>query len=99
MALAPLPPIGAASAGLPATGVADRAPAAGFGEALQRGLGSVSAMEHAADGVAQSLATGGPAQVHDLMVAATKSQVGVDALVAVRNRAIEAYQDVMRLQV
>ena len=70
-----------------------------FGDALQRGLQAVSDLEHTADGVAQSLATGGPATVEDLMVATTKAQLGVEMLAPVRDRAVEAYQEIMRMPV
>jgi flagellar hook-basal body complex protein FliE len=98
MAIAPLPPIGALTGAAPAA--APAAPASpGFGAALKRGLEQVSGLEQSANEVAQNLATGGGAQVSDLMVATTKSQIAVDLLVAVRNRAVEAYQEVMRLPV
>lgn len=72
---------------------------AGFGEALQRGLQAVSDLEHNADGVAQSLATGGPATIEDLMVSTTKAQLGVEMLALVRDKAVEAYQEIMRMPV
>lgn len=97
MAIAAIPPVGALpAAGAPAAG----APAApGFADALRNGLEGVSRLEHAADAVTQSVATGGPAQVHDLMIATTKASLGVDLLTQVRNRALEAYQEIMRLPV
>lgn len=97
MVITPIPPIGTIAA--PTASATVGAPAAGFGDALSRGLQGVSALEQSADNVAQSIATGGGAQVHDLMIATTKSQVATDTLVAVRNRAVEAYQEIMRLQV
>lgn len=101
MALSAIPPIGA---GVGAVADAARArpgaaAAPGFGEALKRGLTGVSQLESSADAVAQNLATGGGAQVHDLMIATTKASIGVELLTAVRNRAVEAYQEVMRLQI
>ena len=102
MAFAPIPPIGAGPApvgGPAAVTGPQQAAKPGFGDALTRGLSQVSSLEHGADSVAQSLATGGPAQIHDLMVATTKASIGVELLTAVRNRAVEAYQEVMRLQV
>ncbi len=77
----------------------DPAPAAGFGDSLQRGLQSVSQLERAADDAALSFATDGPTAVHEVMTATTKSQLATETLVAVRNRAVEAYQEIMRLQV
>lgn len=86
----PLPPTP------PATGTPPASP--GFGDALARGLQQVSGLEHRADALVQDVATGGPTKVHDVMVATTQSALAVDLLVAVRDRALEAYHEVMRLQ-
>ncbi len=94
-----VPPIGVGGIG-PLAGVGAAAPsrpAAGFGDALVRGLEQVSASEQRVDTLATDMAAGGPTQVTDLMVATTESQLAVDLLVQVRNRAVEAYQEVMRL--
>jgi flagellar hook-basal body complex protein FliE len=87
-------------------GVGRAAPAAaapagdqGFGQALQRGLQAVSALEHQADGVAQNVAVGGPATIEDLMVATTKAQLGIEMLAVVRDRAVQAYEEIMRMPV
>lgn len=80
------------------TGVEQPA-APGFGDLLTKGLREVSQLEFAADAATESLATGGGAKVHDVMVANTQSSLAVDLLVQVRNRAVEAYQEIMRMQV
>ena len=91
-------PIGAAGATpLAAAARPEAKPPAGFGEALSKGLKEVSGLEQQADDVTQSMATGGGAQIADLMVATTKSQLAVDLLVQTRNRAVEAYQEIMRM--
>lgn len=93
-----IPPIGAAGAmPLPAVRPQAQTAAPGFGDALMKGLEQVSATERKADAVTQSMATGGPAQISDLMVATTKSQMSIDLLVQTRNRAVEAYQEIMRM--
>lgn len=97
MAISPISAISPAQPGQ--VGQVTPAPAAGFGDALMRGLEGVSGLERQADAVTQSLATGGSAQIHDLMTATAKASLGVDLLVQVRNRAVEAYQEIMRLQV
>lgn len=71
----------------------------GFADALARGLQAVSDLEGSSDAVAQSLATGGGASVEDLMVATTQAQLGVELLAQVRDRALEAYQEIMRMPV
>ncbi len=73
--------------------------AEGFGDTITSALEAVSESEFAADAIAQSVATGGDATVQQLMVSMTKAQLNVDLLVQVRNRAVEAYQEIMRMQV
>jgi flagellar hook-basal body complex protein FliE len=74
------------------------APAAGFGDAMARGLQQVSDLEHRADAMAVDIATGGPTKVHELMIATTESALAVDMLVQVRDKALDAYQEIMRMQ-
>lgn len=97
-AIPPIPPVGSMSS--PQAAAAGQVPPApGFAEALSAGLTEVSNAEHAADAVAMDMAAGGPSEVHDLMVATSKSQISTDLLLAVRNRAVDAYQEIMRLPV
>lgn len=98
MAPAPIPPVGAPGAPAPAPAASAR-PADGFAEAVTRGVQQVSDAERAADAAALDVATGGSTGIHDLMASTAKAQLGVDLLVQVRNRAIEAYQEIMRIQV
>jgi flagellar hook-basal body complex protein FliE len=85
-----IPPIGAAGGAAPA--------APGFGEALGRGLQQVSSLEHQADALIEDMATGGPTRIHEVMAATSQAGLATDLLVQVRDRALEAYQEIMRLQ-
>jgi flagellar hook-basal body complex protein FliE len=96
MAISPISAAGASPLAAAARPQAAAAPT-GFGDALMKGMQQVSSLEHQADAVTQSIATGGPAQIADLMVASTKASIAVDLLVQTRNRAVEAYQEVMRM--
>lgn len=71
----------------------------GFVEKVGGALESVSEAERHADALVQDVAAGGDTSVHELMVATTKATLNVELLVELRNKAIEAYQDVMRMQV
>ncbi len=71
----------------------------GFAEKIGGALESVSEAERQADALAQDVAAGGDTSVHELMVATTKATLSVELLVELRNKAIEAYQEVMRMQV
>jgi len=66
-----------------------------FAESLQK----VSDLTGAADNLAEGVATGSQAEAARQAVAAAKAQLGVELTVAVRNRAVEAYQEIMRMQV
>jgi flagellar hook-basal body complex protein FliE len=71
----------------------------GFAQVLGKGLEQVSALEHTADAMVEDMATGGPTRIHEVMAATAQAGLAVDMLVQVRDRAMEAYQEVMRLQV
>lgn len=43
--------------------------------------------------------TGGSADLHDVMIAMEKADISLKLLVQVRNKAVDAYQEIMRMQV
>lgn len=43
--------------------------------------------------------TGGSADLHDVMIAMEKADISLRLLVQVRNKAVDAYQEIMRMQV
>ena len=70
-----------------------------FADRVGNALQSVSNTEKSADLMAQDVAAGGDTPIHELMIATTKATLSVDMLVQMRNRAVEAYQEVMRMQI
>jgi flagellar hook-basal body complex protein FliE len=52
-----------------------------------------------ADRELQALATGQTQNLHQTMIALEEAKLSFQLLVQVRNRVLEAYQDVMRMQV
>jgi flagellar hook-basal body complex protein FliE len=62
-------------------------------------LNSVTQLTGSADKLAEGVATGSLTDVHQFTAAAAKAQLGVELTVALRNRAVEAYQEIMRMQV
>jgi flagellar hook-basal body complex protein FliE len=99
MPVPPIPPIGG---GTPAPGsvpAAPAAPAAGFAEALRQGIDAVRGRGNPAPAGTQAIGPRGPPPIPARMAATTKAQLSMDLLVQVRNRAVEAYQEIMRLQV
>lgn len=96
-----IPPIQGIPALSPAPGVVDGAARseAGFADAVSNALQSVSDAEHEADAIAEDIATGGDTGVHELMISMAKASLSVDLMVQIRNRAVEAYQEIMRMQI
>jgi flagellar hook-basal body complex protein FliE len=69
-----------------------------FGNMVKDALGQVAQSARGADGQAQAMAAG-KANVVDVVTAVAESEVAVDALVAVRDRVIAAYEEIMRMPI
>jgi flagellar hook-basal body complex protein FliE len=70
-----------------------------FGDAISAALNGVERTQSTADTYARQAATGQLQRVEDYMVAATDAQLTTQLTVAVRNKAVEAFQEIMRMQV
>ncbi|MBC5785097.1 flagellar hook-basal body complex protein FliE [Ramlibacter sp. USB13] len=82
----------------PATGVATPMGPA-FAQQVARGLQEVNEGLLASQADLQRLAAGEAASLHEVMVRLEESRMSLQLLLQVRNRVLEAYQDVMRMQV
>lgn len=71
----------------------------GFIELLERGLNEVNQNIQTSEKLSMDLASGKETNIHETMLAATKAELSFSMLVQVRNKVIEAYQEVMRMQV
>ena len=69
------------------------------GNVFAEGLKEVQAMQDNANTTAGQLATGELTNIHDFTTAAAKAQLGIQLTAALRNKAVEAYQEIMRMQV
>ncbi|WP_228943329.1 flagellar hook-basal body complex protein FliE [Nocardioides sp. Leaf374] len=70
-----------------------------FGRMVVDGLDRLDATQRTADGMAVQAATGKLENLHDYTIAATQAQVTTQVTVAVRNKAVEAFTEIMRMQV
>jgi len=70
-----------------------------FLDLLKEGIADVNKGMKESDKASMDLATGKSSNIHQTMLAVTKAELGFNMLVQLRNKAIEAYQDVMRMQV
>jgi flagellar hook-basal body complex protein FliE len=62
-------------------------------------VNKVNDLQLKADNEIQKLATGEAKNLHEVMLAVEKSGISFQFLTQVRNKAIEAYQEIMRMQV
>ena len=70
-----------------------------FAATLEKALGSVNQMQIQAQNGARDLAAGTAANIHDVTIAMEQANVALQLTATVRNRAVEAYQEIMRMTV
>jgi len=70
-----------------------------FADQLRRALDKVNDQVREADLMAQKVVTGESENLHQVMIALEKAALAVNLTVEVRNRVVEAYQEIMRMQV
>ena len=94
--LPPLPQVPTVSGTAP-TGPKDAAGA--FGDMVTNGLEDLQQVQGQADKLAQQAATGDLTDLHDYMIASTQASLQTELTVAVRNRAVESFNEIMRMQI
>lgn len=92
--LPPLQPLPQAPRSTPAA-----AAAGGFGELFTQGLAQVNESLMATQVDLQRLATGDVQNLHQVMIRLEESKLSFQLMLQVRNRLLEAYQDVMKMQI
>jgi flagellar hook-basal body complex protein FliE len=70
-----------------------------FADTLKEAVGTVNQLQLDSDKKAQELATGKTTNIPEVMMAAEKADIALRMMVQMRNKMIEAYQDVMKMQV
>ncbi len=94
----PLEAVGAAQAALPAAEPPAQ-PVAAFGQWFAHEVGSVNTQLVTAERGVQQLASGGSVNLHDTMLQLEQARLAFQLAIQVRSKVMEAYQDVMRMQV
>ncbi len=69
-----------------------------FGDVLERSIQSISQQEQTVHQLTEQFAAGKLNDVHSLVIASEQLNLGLQLTVQVRNKAIEAYQEMMRMQ-
>ena len=74
-------------------------PDGGFGNLVTSNLQKLEGMHDTSDTLAVQAATGDLKDIHDYMIASTQTSIATDLTIAVRNKAVEAFTEIMRMQV
>jgi flagellar hook-basal body complex protein FliE len=69
-----------------------------FGDLLKQALQEVNQVSAQADEQARNLMTGESADMHTAMLAVQKADLSFQMMMAVRSKLIDAYREVMRMQ-
>ena len=69
-----------------------------FGNVIQRFVADTNAQQTQADQAVQKLATGESDSIHETMLAMAKADLSFRVFVEVQAKVVEAYQEVMRMQ-
>jgi flagellar hook-basal body complex protein FliE len=100
MAILPIPGYGD---GLPRTPATHEVPRSGggadFGRLLQRGLNAVNAEQAGASQAVRDLALGHTDSLHQVMWSVARADLAFRLVLEIRNRLIEAYQEVTKMPV
>ena len=70
----------------------------GFGATLQRALNGVAQSGHTADAKAVEGITG-EGNITDIVMAVNQAQLALQSTVAIRDKVVQAYQDVMKMSI
>ena len=99
-----IPPISGISAAMPpaVAQVSQSMPVAGGGDGFGTSLASARGRRHALQSTSSALAikavTGDLSDVHDYTIASSQAAVAMELTATIRNRAVDAFNEIMRMQ-
>ncbi len=70
-----------------------------FGDILKGSLNKVNNLQHTANKAGEDLALGRVDNIHEVMIASQKAKLSLDLTTSVTRKAVDAYKEIMRMQV
>ena len=70
-----------------------------FGDTLKQAIGDVNQLQQQAGKAVEQMVAGEAVDLHEVMIAAEKAKTSFDLLMEIRNKALDAYREIMRIQV
>lgn len=74
-------------------------PRTSFADQLKNAVAEVNDLQTRREDMVEQMVTGEVTEVHDVMIAAKESQLAFELLLEIRNKLLESYQEIMRMQV
>ncbi|MCR4398805.1 MAG: flagellar hook-basal body complex protein FliE [Firmicutes bacterium] len=96
---APVRDVWPGSVGAPAENGGVPATAQSFSSYLKDALDQINALQREADAASTALVTGDLSDIHRAVIASEKAGLALQLAIEVRNKVIEAYQEIMRMQI
>lgn len=72
---------------------------ASFSEAMKKQLEEVNTLQAQAQKSSEKLALGEAESIHDVMIQTEEARLALEMTVQVRNKVLEAYQEIMKMQI
>ena len=70
-----------------------------FGEMLKKAINDVNTLQKQSREAKVKLVTGDVEDIHSVMIAGAKASIAMQFTLQVRNKVIESYQEIMRMQI
>jgi flagellar hook-basal body complex protein FliE len=70
-----------------------------FADMIRDAVNSVDQMQKSAESSAEAVIAGDEENIHEVMIAMEKAQLSFQLMVEIRNRAVETYQELSRMQI
>lgn len=70
-----------------------------FGTILKNAISTVNDSQVASDTMTNKLVNGDNVELHDVMISAQKANITLNTALSIRNKVIDAYQEIMRMTV
>jgi flagellar hook-basal body complex protein FliE len=75
------------------------APETDFSQVFNAGIQALNDTQVKADTLAEQLATGEDVELHDVMIATQEADIALRLATQLRNQALEAYREIMRMPI
>jgi flagellar hook-basal body complex protein FliE len=89
----------ASAAGVSGTTGTQSSSGADFASVLASSVDNLQATQKTADSLATQAATGDLKDVHDYMIASNEASLATEMVVTIKNKAVEAFNEIMRMPV